>query len=388
MIYTDFERSANMKTSDKISLLKQLSCDSILRTELFYDILEECGALKLNYSDYATTHPIDCRRELLRLPTADYGTCCALLTMLLREDHFSNGSFERRQRAGEVRPIVDKMIALLSHSNTPPIKQFSEMTLHQLNGFYVYALIDPRDNQIFYIGKGTGNRVFSHEAESGKSPQSEKAKLQRIQEIESAGCDIKRLILNWGLTEAEAFAAEATLINLMNYISPDALTNTVAGHHVHESLTVEDFELLYGAEHLAPKDIRHNVLCIKINQRYHRDMTSKELYDAVRGIWRASMNTIRSNRIEYVFGVYNQLIVAVYKPDEWHYVHEQIDAPHLDELDADEFERARNRVYFICADYEQMDENQQFYLHKSIADLKVNQSAQNPITYLLRSNQN
>jgi hypothetical protein len=69
-------------------------------------------------------------------------------------------------------------------------------------------------------------------------------------------------------------------------------------------------------------------------------------------------------------------------------VHEQIDAPHLDELDADEFERARNRVYFICADYEQMDENQQFYLHKSIADLKVNQSAQNPITYLLRSNQN
>ena len=29
-----------------------------------------------------------------------------------------------------------------------------------------------------------------------------------------------------------------------------------------------------------------------------------------------------------------------------------------------------------------MDENEQFYLEKSIAGLKLNQSAQNPITYL------
>ena len=370
-----------MEFSDQISLLKQLSSDTVLRVELFYEVLEECGALKHNYVDYAITHPIDCNRELLRLPDADYDTCCALLTMLLREDHFSEGSFDERQRDGDVRPIIDRMIALL---NARSVTQFSELALQQLQGFYVYALIDPRNDQIFYIGKGTGNRVFVHEAESGKSPGSEKAKLQRIQEIESTGHEVKRLILNWGLTEEEAFAAEATLINLMNYISPEALTNAVAGHHVHESLTVEDFELRYGAEHLKPEDIQHNILCIKINRRYHRDITLKELYDAVRGIWRASMNTIKRNHIEYVFGVYNQLIVAVYKPDEWHYVHEQIDAPHLNELDADALEKSRNRIYFTCADYEQMDENQQFFLHKSIADLKVNQSAQNPITYLLR----
>ena len=33
--------------------------------------------------------------------------------MLLREDHFSNGSFEERQRNGEVKPIVDRMVSLL-----------------------------------------------------------------------------------------------------------------------------------------------------------------------------------------------------------------------------------------------------------------------------------
>lgn len=375
-----------METSEKVSLLSRLSSDSILRPELFYDILEACSALKLNYTEYATTHPIDCRKELLRLPYADYDTCCALLTMLLREDHFSNGSFERRQQAGEVKPIVDKMIALLSKTNKPVINAFSERALEQLGDFYVYALIDPRNGQVFYIGKGTGNRVFSHEAESNNSPTSIKAKLQRIREIEGCGQEVKRLIVNWGLTENEAFAAEATLINLMRHLSPDTLTNIVAGHHIHEGLTAEEFELLYGAQSLMPTDIHHNIMVIKINQRYHRDMSARELYDAVRGIWRASINTIRKKHIEYVFGVYNQLIVAVYKPAQWHYVYEKLDAPHVNELDDEALEQAKNRVYFVCDDYEYLDENQQFYLHKSIAELKVNQSAQNPITYLVKQN--
>ena len=29
-------------------------------------------------------------------------------------------------------------------------------------GVYVYALIDPRDRSIFYVGKGVGDRVYSH----------------------------------------------------------------------------------------------------------------------------------------------------------------------------------------------------------------------------------
>lgn len=272
--------------------------------------------------------------------------------------------------------------ALPESQSKPVTREFSEKALAHLNGYYVYALIDPRVDQVFYVGKGTGNRVFFHEIQSGKSPASEKAKLQRIQEIETSGYEVKRLILNWGMTESEAFQSEATLMNLMNFLSPDRLTNAVAGHHVHEALTTEDFERKYGAEHLRQEDIRNSILVIKINKLYRRDMTPKELYDAVRGHWRASLKTIRKKNVEYVFGVYNQLVVAVYKPDEWHYVHEGIDVPRIRDYQAESLERRKNRVYFISRNYEELDENQQFYLYKSIADLKVNQSAQNPITYL------
>jgi len=258
---------------------------------------------------------------------------------------------------------------------------FSELALQALHEYYVYALIDPRNERVFYIGKGTGNRVFQHEEESARLPESEKAKLRTIREIEAQGLAVKRVLVHWGLSESEAFAAEAALINLLNFTGRSALTNLVAGHGVHESLTTEDFEIRYGAERLQEKDIRHSIMMIKINQRYRWGMSPQELYDTIRGIWVASLDTIRKRRVEYVFGVFHQLIVAVYKPDEWHRVSEGIDVPRPQELDSVSFEKNKDRIYYICNDHEAMDAWQRYYLHKSIVDLKVNQQAQNPITY-------
>ena len=262
------------------------------------------------------------------------------------------------------------------------MKIFSEKALQSLNGYYVYALIDPRTDKVFYIGKGVGNRVFNHEVEGNKSPDSEKIKLQTISSIENAGLNVKRVIVNWGLTESEAFVAEASLINLLNFTSDIKLSNIVAGHHVHESLTVEDFELRFGAEHLKEEDIKHNILVIKINRLFHWNMTQKELYDATRGNWKVSISRVR-REIDYVFAVYNQLVVAVYKPDEWHYVRDMIDVPRPHEFKNGIDKNSAARVYFISKNHESLDESQQFYLHKSIAELKVNQSAQNPVTYLI-----
>ena len=375
-----------MKPNEKMVLFQKLNTEKVTDAETFYETLEKCDALKTNYHDYMTTAPIDCDKELLRLPRADYDLCCALLTMLLREDHFCNGSFARRQRMGQVKPIVEQIIHLLESQNSPTITSFSEKAIESLNGFYVYALIDPRNEKVFYIGKGTGNRVFSHEIESGKSRESEKKKIQQIREIENSGHSVKRLIVNWGLSENEAFVAEATLINLLNRMPDIQLTNEVSGHHVHESLTTEEFELQYGAVPLEKEDIKHSILVIKINKLYRRGMSEEELYDAVRGFWAASLKSIEARKVKYVFGVYNGLIVGVYKPDVWHYGYEMIDIPQRRILTPEDYERIKNRVYFVCNDYRNLDGEGQLYLHKSIAKLKVNQSAQNPITYLIPEN--
>lgn len=102
----------SMNNSEKRnSIQKLLKCKK--HEDCFYQALEAMGELKTNYSDYMTTEPINCNEELKRLPNADYELCTALLTMLLREDHFCNGSFMRRYEAGQVKMILDRMLELL-----------------------------------------------------------------------------------------------------------------------------------------------------------------------------------------------------------------------------------------------------------------------------------
>ena len=84
-----------MLNSQTISILKDLCVDETATVDVFYEALDKCNELKNNYFEYMTTQPVDCDTELQRLSTANYDLCCALITMLLREDHFSNGSFER-----------------------------------------------------------------------------------------------------------------------------------------------------------------------------------------------------------------------------------------------------------------------------------------------------
>ena len=102
-----------MKNAEKI-LAIQHAIDHPDTEELYYALLERMGDLKTNYYDYMSTEPINCDMELQRLPDADYDLCAALLTMLLREDHFSNGALRVRYEAGQVDAILYRMITLLN----------------------------------------------------------------------------------------------------------------------------------------------------------------------------------------------------------------------------------------------------------------------------------
>ena len=81
--------------------------------------------------------------------------------------------------------------------------------------------------------------------------------------------------------------------------------------------------------------------------------------------------------------MYNSLIVAVYKPTKWYKCEDALEKrPRPNEILT---EKMKNRIFFIDDNFEKglsHDENQSFYCEKYIAKLKLNQKAQNPITYL------
>lgn len=75
------------------------------------------GDLKTDYVDYMRTGPVRVDEELRRVPQADYDLLCALYTMILREDYFTNGAFQKRYRTGQMQAIIDRMIDLLEQES-------------------------------------------------------------------------------------------------------------------------------------------------------------------------------------------------------------------------------------------------------------------------------
>jgi hypothetical protein len=80
------------------------------------------------------------------------------------------------------------------------------------NEYYVYALIDPRNQEYFYIGKGKGKRYLTHLQKSNSKRDFNLIKLNRIKEIETAGLEVKSNILFPSLDEETAFELEKALI--------------------------------------------------------------------------------------------------------------------------------------------------------------------------------
>ena len=89
---------------------------------------------------------------------------------------------------------------------------------------YVYALIDPRDGAVFYIGKGTGRRMHAHQADVKRGRIVNASKSDRIQCILAAGLSVRTEVLSQHATEAQAYAAERRAI-----AAHQALTNANAG---------------------------------------------------------------------------------------------------------------------------------------------------------------
>lgn len=72
--------------------------------------------------------------------------------------------------------------------------------------YYVYHLVDPRSDEVFYIGKGKGNRIERHEKEARKG--SEHPKCDVIRSIWGDGLQVKRIKVKQFASEQAAYDFE------------------------------------------------------------------------------------------------------------------------------------------------------------------------------------
>jgi hypothetical protein len=189
------------------------------------------------------------------------------------------------------------------------MKEFSQAVVEKL-GYYVYVLKDPRTSEIFYVGKGVGNRIFQHVADALER-EAESDKLNLIREIKGQGLDVQHFILRHGISEELAFEIESASIDL---IGIDSLTNKVKGHDSWERglKSVDEVMQYYDAKEV---EIMEPSIIININKLFVRFMTSEDLYNVTRSAWKVSEQKRQS--CKYAIAAYRGLVREVYVIDRW-----------------------------------------------------------------------
>jgi hypothetical protein len=189
---------------------------------------------------------------------------------------------------------------------------FSQSVTEQV-GYYVYFLKDSRNGEIFYIGKGKGNRIFNH-LNCSLEQGIESDKLSRIRDINDSGGYVIHYILRHGLTESSAFEIEASLID---FIGMENLSNLQGGHYSRDYglMTSDEVSALYETASL---DTFLPIILININKLFSRDITAEQLYHATRESWVVGS---RRYRAKYAVATYRGLTREAYEIHEWYPVY-------------------------------------------------------------------
>lgn len=149
--------------------------------------------------------------------------------------------------------------------------------------YYVYRLVDPRNGQTFYVGKGKNNRVFAHANCALKSyndvdyipelDDDENLKYKTIREIEDSGLKVIYIIQKYGLDERDAFVVESALIDA--YSIDRKLTNKIKGFNSTEPTNAITFQRDMSAKEYVDSKSNPKYIIIKVkdywlNQRSNR----------------------------------------------------------------------------------------------------------------------
>ncbi|MCH7839904.1 MAG: hypothetical protein IID38_06680 [Planctomycetes bacterium] len=223
---------------------------------------------------------------------------------------------------------------------------------------YVYRLIDPRNGETFYIGKGKNDRVFAHSRAEIKT-EDPGDKLKRIREIHVGGFEVAHVIHRHGMDDKTAMEVEAALIDAY-----PGLTNAVIGGNDFGAMHAQEIVNRYEAD---VAEIKRRAILINVN----RSATETSLYEATRYAWRIAVK--KAQRAEVVLAVRQGIIVGVFIAEKW--------LPATPENFPGR-EPVEGRHGFIGT--EASDSIRKMYAGKRIPDKYRKKGAANPIKYTYR----
>jgi hypothetical protein len=190
--------------------------------------------------------------------------------------------------------------------NASDIDSFPPEVARKL-GTYVYRLIDPRNGETFYVGKGKDNRVFSHirAAQNLEGDDLDNNKMKRIHDIHLAGFEVAHVIHRHGMDDATAFEVESALIDAY-----PGLTNIAGGSGGSDFGAMHAREIIrrYCAE---PAVFKHKALLISIN----RTAKVTSMYEATRYAWKVKKST--AEQAEVVLATLAGEIVGAFVAHRW-----------------------------------------------------------------------
>ena len=193
---------------------------------------------------------------------------------------------------------------------------FDNLTSSKL-GYYVYALVNPITQKVFYIGKGINNRVFAHVQEIlDVNSEIDSIKKTEIKAILESGKKIEHYIIRHGLTENEAFLIESTLIDYNNLLVYK-LTNEVSGHHsaFFGIKTTDELIRQYNAPKL--EYLSDPAVIININKKYKETKNKAiSVYQATKEAW--VIGDQKRNTVKYALAEFQGIIIGVFEILYWY----------------------------------------------------------------------